>query len=117
MLRSALRRIDPSIRFVDAFVLQDRVEPQTRSWRVGAMMFTMFAGLAVVVAGVGTFSIVAYVVEQRRHEIGVRMALGAEAGQVMRMLLRGAVLLTGAGVLIGGMVGLGRWTRRRVTAV
>jgi len=106
MLRSALRRIDPSIRFVDAFVLQDRVEPQTRSWRVGAMMFTMFAGLAVVVAGVGTFSIVAYVVEQRRHEIGVRMALGAEAGQVMRMLLRGAVLLTGAGVLIGGMVGL-----------
>ena len=100
-LRSLVRRIDPSITFVDAGTLQDRVEPQTRSWRIGAMMFSLFAVLALVVAAVGMFSIVAYLVEQRRHEIGVRVALGAQSAHVVGLMLRGAVGVTLVGVAIG----------------
>ena len=84
-LRAALRQLDPRIRFVDATVLQDVVEPQTRTWRLGALLFSLFAGLAVVVAGVGMFGVVAYLVEQRRYEIGVRLALGARGGDVVRL--------------------------------
>ena len=100
-LRALVRQIDPSISIVDAGTLQDRVEPQTRSWRIGAMMFSLFAALALVVAAVGLFSVVAYFVEQRRHEIGVRVALGAQSAHVVGLMLRGAVGTTVIGEAIG----------------
>ena len=100
-LRAAARQIDPAIRYVDATVLQDLVEPQVRTWRVGALMFSVFAGLAVVVAAVGMFGVVAYLVEQRRYEIGVRIALGARASDVVVLMLRGTVAVTAAGAIIG----------------
>jgi putative ABC transport system permease protein len=101
-LRKLIRQLDPSIRFVDAQTLQDLIEPQFRSWEVGALMFSLFAGLALVVAVVGLFSVVAYLVEQRRHEIGVRMALGARASDVVGLVMRGTVALVVAGVFVGG---------------
>jgi ABC-type antimicrobial peptide transport system permease subunit len=70
------------------------------------MMFSLFAALALVVAAVGLFSVVAYLVEQRRHEIGVRVALGAQAGEVVALLLRGAVGTTVVGVLLGATLSL-----------
>jgi predicted permease len=103
-IRSILRQIDPSITFVNAGTLQDRVEPQTRSWRIGAMMFSIFALVALVVAAVGMFSVVAYLVEQRRHEIGVRVALGAQSAHVVGLMLRGGVQATLVGVVLGGLL-------------
>jgi predicted permease len=105
-LRALLKQIDPTITYVNAATLQVRVEPQTRSWRIGAMMFSLFAGLALIVAAVGTFSVVAYLVEQRRHEIGVRVALGAPASSVVCLMVRGAVRVTVLGVLIGAGMAL-----------
>ncbi len=105
-LQALLRQIDPTIIYVNAITMQERVEPQTRSWRIGAMMFSLFAALALVVAAVGTFSVVAYLVEQRRHEIGVRIALGAQAGQVVMLMLRGAVGVTLIGVALGTLLAL-----------
>jgi len=106
LLRDALLRIDPTIRYVGATVLQDRVEPQTRAWRIGAMMFSLFAVLALVVAAVGTFSVVAYLVEQRNHEIGVRLALGARAGNLITLMMRGPIALSAIGALGGAAVAL-----------
>ena len=100
-LQQAVRALDPTIRYVNASLLQERIEPDYRTWRVGAMMFSLFASLALVVAAVGLFSVVAYLVEQRRHEIGVRVALGAQASEVVALLLRGAVGTTAAGVFLG----------------
>jgi predicted permease len=105
-LRSELRRLEPSLLFVDAETLQQRIEPQARTWSTGALTFTLFAVLALIVAAVGTFSVVAYAVEQRRHEIGVRMALGARTAQVVRLLLRGTLGATLGGVVIGGGIAL-----------
>lgn len=105
-LRAELQRLEPSLLFVDAQSLQQRIEPQTRTWRVGAITFALFAALALVVAAVGTFSVVAYVVEQRRHEIGVRIALGARGAQVIRLVLRGALSATSLGMVIGGALAI-----------
>jgi predicted permease len=101
-LRQLIRQLDPSIRFVDAQTLQDLIAPQIRSWEVGALMFSLFAGLALVVAAVGLFSVVAYLVEQRRHEIGVRLALGARASDVVALVMSGTVTVVVAGVFVGG---------------
>ena len=105
-IRGVLRQIDPTIAFVIATTLQEQIDPQMRSWRVGAMMFSLFAAIALVVAAAGTFSIVAYLVEQRRHEIGVRIALGAQVNQVVGLMLRGAVGVTAFGAALGGLVAL-----------
>jgi ABC-type antimicrobial peptide transport system permease subunit len=101
-LRRLIGRLDPSIRFVDGQTLQDVIEPQLRTWEAGAMMFSLFAGLAVVVAAVGLFSVVAYLVEQRRHEIGVRLALGARASDVVALVMSSTVTVVVAGVFAGG---------------
>jgi predicted permease len=102
-VRDAMYHIDPSIRYVDVAPLRDQIEPQTRSWRIGALVFSMFAALVLVVAAVGTFGIVAYVIEQRRHEIGIRVALGARASQIVALMLRGSVVFTAAGVALGAI--------------
>ena len=104
MLRDALLTIDPTIRYVDATVLQDRVEPQARAWRIGAIMFSLFAVLALVVTAVGTFSVVAYLVEQRNHEIGVRLALGARVEHLITLMMRGPIALSAVGALVGGAI-------------
>ena len=65
------------------------------------MMFSLFAGLAFLVAAVGMFSVVAYLVEQRWHEIGVRVALGARAVDVVGLVLKQGLTLAAIGVAIG----------------
>jgi predicted permease len=105
-LRARLRAIDPTVLFIDAEPLQVRVDPQTRSWRIGAIMFSVFAALALLVAAAGTFSVVAYLVEQRRHELGVRIALGARAGQIVGPILRGVLGAVGCGVALGAGLAL-----------
>lgn len=106
LLQKELRALDPSIWYVDADVLRERVDPQLRTWRVGAIMLSLFAALALIVAAVGLFSVVAYVVEQRRHELGVRIALGARGFQVVALVLRGVLGITLAGVVLGALVSL-----------
>jgi ABC-type antimicrobial peptide transport system permease subunit len=105
-LRALTRQFDRSIRYVDASALQDRLEPQTRSWRIGALMFSVFAGIALVVAAVGVFSIVAYLIEQRRHEIGIRIALGARQRDLLEVFAGGALGVTVLGTAIGCGVAL-----------
>jgi ABC-type antimicrobial peptide transport system permease subunit len=91
--------------------LEDVVARERRSWRLGATMFVAFGALALVVAGVGLYGVIAYGVTQRMHELGVRIALGAQrrdvlalvTGQGMRLAMLGAVL----GVAIA--VGASRW--------
>src|ERR1041385_5620239 len=77
-----------------------------RRWRVGAMMFSLFAGLALVVAAVGVFSVVAYLVEQRRQEFAVRVALGALRRNVVGLVLRGTTGVTLGGIVVGSVLAL-----------
>jgi ABC-type antimicrobial peptide transport system permease subunit len=78
------------------------VAPNLRSWRLGATMFAAFGGLALVLAAVGLYSLVAYDVEQRRREVSVRIALGATVARVMSWVVRRAARLVVVGLAVGG---------------
>jgi len=65
------------------------------------MLLGIFAGLAVVLAAVGVYGLMSFLVAQRTREIGIRMAIGARAGDVLRLIVMRAVLLTGTGVALG----------------
>jgi putative ABC transport system permease protein len=66
-----------------------------------ATLTSLFGGLGLVLAAVGLYGVMAYLVEQRTSEIGVRMALGADRGHVIRMVLRGAFSQIGIGLMVG----------------
>ena len=100
-VRRELSELDPSIIFVNAGVLQDRLDPQIRPWRLGASMFSLMGALAFLVAALGLYSVMSYLVTHRTHEMGVRIALGATSSDVMRLIVRGGLALAITGVAIG----------------
>lgn len=110
-LRTELARLDPTVGFVSVGLLQDSLDPQIRPWRLGANMFAVFGALALLVAAIGLYSVIAYLVAQRAHELGVRIALGAERRNIVRLVVRHGVGLAAAGVAIGTLLSLnaGRW--------
>ena len=67
--------------------MHEIVDPNVRSWQLGATMFLVFGGLALVLAGIGLYSVIAYDVAQRTHELGVRIALGAGVSDVVRAVV------------------------------
>jgi putative ABC transport system permease protein len=105
-----LQRAEPNLPYVSIRSLADAVEPQWRSWRLGATMFTAFGLLALAIAALGLYAVTSYGVAQRTQEIGVRIALGAQRANVVRLVVTQAVRATAVGALIGLVIafGLGR---------
>jgi putative ABC transport system permease protein len=106
-VQHALQRAEPDLPFVSVEPMLDRVEPQWRAWELGATMLTAFGLLALVIASLGLYGVTAYGVSQRTREIGVRIALGAEGGDVVRLAVRQSVRATAVGGLVGLLVALG----------
>jgi len=101
-LRTQVRRQIPEARHVWARTVEQTLEPQMRTWRVGADLFTAFGLLALVVAGVGIYSVVSYAVSQRMREMGIRVALGASAKDILNVVIsRGA-----AAIAVGAVAGV-----------
>ena len=99
---STLRvRLSSGDGFVFVRPLQEVVDDQSRSWRLGATLFVAFGVLALVVAVVGLYGVVSYNVAQQTHDIGVRVALGARARDVVRLVMTQALSVVIAGVVIG----------------
>jgi predicted permease len=110
-VRRALQGVMPGQQYVTVQPMADLLAAQRRSWRVGATMFVAFGVLALVVAAVGLYGVIAYNVGQRMHELGVRVALGARGPDVVRLVVGQGVRLAVAGVVVGGALALGaaRW--------
>lgn len=105
-LRDRLQREMPGEAYVSAVPFAELIAAQQRSWRVGATMFVVFASLALVLAAIGLYSVIAYAVAQRTREIGVRIALGAGMPNVVRMIVGQGVLFAASGIAIGGVIAL-----------
>jgi len=90
--------------------LRELVDPRMRGWQFGATMFLAFGGLALALAAIGLYSVIAYGVAQRQKELGVRIALGASRGSVVRLVVGGGVRMVVIGIAIGGIIAL--WASR-----
>lgn len=110
-IRQALQRAMPGASYVTVQPLRDVVQTAQRSWRLGATMFVAFGLLAVIVAAVGLYGVIAYNVTQRTHELGVRVALGARRPDIIRLVVGQSVRLALAGVAVGLTLAfvLSRW--------
>jgi predicted permease len=100
-VRNVLSDVDPNLTLLGVRTLQDQVDSNFDQQRVVAQMTGLFGILALVLAAVGLYGVTAYTVERRTSEIGVRMALGADKGNVIRLVLRGAFAQIVMGLLIG----------------
>jgi putative ABC transport system permease protein len=112
--RTLTKRVEKEIAAIDADVpvygaatMEELVSAGTTERRFVATLIGGFGALALTLAGVGVFGVAAYGVARRTSEIGIRMALGAPRWDVAKMVLRGAIWQTGAGVLIGVPIALG----------
>src|SRR5262245_43209781 len=110
-LRRRLQEEMPGASYVTVTRLGEIVEDQTRSWLMGATVFTAFGLLALVLAAGGLYSVIAYTVAQRRQEFAVRLALGATAGDVIRLVVGDGLRFAVSGAIVGGAIALaaGRW--------
>ena len=100
-VRRALQEMVPGTAYVRVRTLDGIVAPEMRSWRLGATMFTIFGVLALVVAAIGLYSVVAYDVSQRIPELGVRVALGASTAKVLRLVVADGVQVVTVGLVAG----------------
>jgi putative ABC transport system permease protein len=104
-IQRALTEIDPELQLFDVFALQERVTRSLNPQRAPMLLSLAFGAVALLLASVGIYGVLAYQVGQRTREIGIRMALGSDAAGILRLILREGAVLVVLG-LVGGFVTL-----------
>jgi putative ABC transport system permease protein len=99
--RAAVLSLDRDLPVYDVFTLESMIDRALGQPRFYVLLLTIFAALAVVLAVVGIYGVIAYTVQQRTREIGIRIALGASHGTVVGMVVRRGLLLALAGIALG----------------
>jgi predicted permease len=110
-IREAVRSVDKDLPVSYVRTQTEQIDATISNERAFAALSSGLGLLALILASVGIYGVMAYAVARRTNEIGIRMALGAQSGQVLRMILRESLLLAGAGVVIGivAAAGLARY--------
>ena len=112
-IRRRLQREMPGASYITTTPMEKIIGGETRSWHLGATMFVAFGVLALALAAIGLYSVIAYNVAQRTHELGVRVAIGAQAADLIRLVVTDGLRLAVAGVVIGAGAALyaTRWVK------
>ena len=118
-IRAEIRALDPNLAVTDFTPLEQLVTRSVARPRFYTALLALFAGVALALAATGIFGVMSYAVAQRAREISIRMALGARAGQVLRMIVGRAVALAAAGAILGmvGAVAFGRLIQNQLFGV
>jgi putative ABC transport system permease protein len=110
-VRKALQSVMPGETFVTVMPLIDVVDAARHSWQLGATMFVTFGVVALLVAAIGLYGVIGYNVTQRMHELAVRVALGAQSKDILRLVVGQGMAFAFAGVVVGGVIAFvaSRW--------
>ena len=110
-VRKAMQELMPGQSYVTVTPLINMIDGARRSWQLGATMFVAFGVLALLVAAIGLYGVIGYNVQQRMHELGVRVALGAQQNDILRLVVGQGMGFALSGVVLGGVAAFvaSRW--------
>jgi putative ABC transport system permease protein len=100
-IRTATQAVDKNLPVTDIMTLSEALNASVAQPRFRTLLLGLFGAVALVLAGVGIFGVISYSVSRRTHELGIRMALGAQPGSVLSMIMRETLALTLIGVAVG----------------
>jgi predicted permease len=106
MMRREVRALDPELDLYDPMPLRDFIQASLFSQKMGASLLALLGAVAMLLAAIGLYSVMAYSISQRTHEIGVRIALGARPADVRRMMVRQGMEMAGMGLAAGVLAAL-----------
>jgi putative ABC transport system permease protein len=111
MVRHEIAALDPNVPIAEVRTMDQMVATSVAPWRFTMTLLSAFAGVALLLASVGIYGVLAYAVNQRRREIGIRMSVGAQRRDVLRLFLSQGMALTLSGIAIGLV---GAWAATRI---
>jgi predicted permease len=118
-IRTAMREVEPTLPVFSMRTMDEMFDTTVTNQRIMLTLLSVFAGLALLLAGIGLYGVLSYLVGQRTREVGIRMALGATAGSVRRLMLGQGLRLATVGLAVGvlGSLGLARLMSNLLYAV
>ena len=106
-LAHEVRALDPNLAPVAAITMHEHVERGTYTQRLAVTLLAILGGMALLLAAIGLYAVMSYAVSQNRRELALRMALGAQATDLLRLVMSRGLILTASGIMIGTAAALG----------